>query len=400
MHKVSDIRSALVAVLLILSLSLSAQTLISNPTLETLDSSSKTLATQLAAAISTARSGNAQVKVAIGNFLYEGAVPPLGSLWGNNLMSGLVDTGNRNFAVLAAPGGQDFTVQGEIVSLGDLLRIYTRVVKMSDNSVIFARHHDLALNDVVAGLMYSSGSAVLPRDEYESNDDMDSAAAIQVSLDGTIVEANFHNDSDYDYYKLSIPQNNAAVRIYTSGDMDTTIELLDSYGSTLAEDDDGADNGYNARVQQTLQAGTYYVRINNYDSTSGYYSLHVDFIEPPRPDSYEADNSSNQAKTIAVNSPPQQRSLHEDDDEDWVRLDITRNGMYEIKAQPTAESSVDTYLEVYNSQLIVIGEDDDGGDILGSRLEIQLQAGTYYIKVYPLSGVEDAGTYVFSVRSL
>lgn len=400
MHAITKVRALIAVLLMLAAVSLTAQTTLPEPTLENMDSNARTLATQVAAAISSSRSGNTIVKVAVGNFLFNDSQTQLGQLWTNNLQSGLVDTGNRAFSVLATPGGQDFTLQGEIVNLGEQIRIYTRLIRSADNSIVFNRHHDLGLNQVVANLLGRNASAILPRDPFEPNDSRESATLINLTADGASLQANFHNDSDVDWYRFVLTGAERGVRIATSGNQDTMMELVSANGQTIADDDDSGEE-YNARVQTRLSPGTYFVRVQDYDKATGDYQLTISFVETPRPDEYEPDNSTSQAKTIAVNATPQQRSFHEPDDADWVRLVITRAGLYRINATAQPGTTLDTYLELYNTQESMIASDDDGGGDLNSQLEIQLQPGTYFIKVYPLdTQIEDQGRYTLSVSSM
>jgi len=399
-QRTRGIRSLIVLVMLATALSAGAQTMIAEPSMENLDSNAKSLATQLAAAIVSNRSGTTVVKVAVGGFTLDGNLTQLGNLWTNNLQSSLVDTGNRAFSVLSVPGGHDFIIQGDILNLGEHIRIYTRLIRAADNSILFNRHHDLSLNQLTANLVGRNAAAILPRDAYEPNDSRETATLIPVLANGAQIEANFHNDSDIDWYRFSLTGPERDVRIATSGDQDTLMELFSANGQSLLEDDDSGEN-YNARIQTKLGAGTYFVKIYDFDNASGPYTLTISFVEAPRPDEYEPDNSISQAKTIAVNATPQQRTFHDAADEDWVRLVITRAGQYRIAATAQPGTNLDTYLELYNAQESLIASDDDGGDNLNSKLELQLQPGTYFIKIYPLDDqIEDQGSYTLSVSSL
>jgi hypothetical protein len=84
---------------------------------------------------------------------------------------------------------------------------------------------------------------------------------------------------------------------------------------------------------------------------------------------------------------------------DWVKFQITRPGHYTIRAKGSNSNRLDTYIEVYDSNMTPIGEDDDGGENLDSRLTLYLESGLYYLKAecleenpgqpYDLSVMED-----------
>ena len=46
------------------------------------------------------------------------------------------------------------------------------------------------------------------------------------------------------------------------------------------------------------------------------------------------------------------------------------------------ESDTDTRLAVYDSSAKLIAEDDDSGENLNARINVQVSAGTYYIRVF------------------
>jgi len=65
---------------------------------------------------------------------------------------------------------------------------------------------------------------------------------------------------------------------------------------------------------------------------------------------------------------------------DWVKIQITRPGRYTIRAKGSNSNRLDTYIELYDSNMVPIGEDDDGGENLDSRLALSLESGVYYLK--------------------
>jgi hypothetical protein len=60
------------------------------------------------------------------------------------------------------------------------------------------------------------------------------------------------------------------------------------------------------------------------------------------------------------------------------------------------ESDADTKLAVYNSSARVIAEDDDSGDDYNARINVQVPAGTYYIRVEFYGG---SAPYVLHVET-
>ena len=79
------------------------------------------------------------------------------------------------------------------------------------------------------------------------------------------------NDTDYFHFDVSAT---GTVMMESSGDLDTLGTLFDARGNRIVQDDDGA--GYpNFRIEQTLDPGTYYVRVHSSGRATGGYTLHL-----------------------------------------------------------------------------------------------------------------------------
>jgi hypothetical protein len=59
---------------------------------------------------------------------------------------------------------------------------------------------------------------------------------------------------------------------------------------------------------------------------------------------------------------------------------------------------LDTYIELFDSNLNSIAEDDDGGDSVSARLTVNLNAGAYYVKVWCLDEEPEQG-YMLSIEA-
>ena len=97
------------------------------------------------------------------------------------------------------------------------------------------------------------------------------ATAAAMSVPGSIsTRLDFGGDVDMFRFTLSA---SATVTLATSGSTDTYGTLYTSTGGLITSNDDG--NGYpNFRIVRTLAAGTYYLKVNGYYSTTtGAYSL-------------------------------------------------------------------------------------------------------------------------------
>ncbi|MCY4603895.1 MAG: PPC domain-containing protein, partial [Gemmatimonadetes bacterium] len=80
--------------------------------------------------------------------------------------------------------------------------------------------------------------------------------------------------SDVDYFSVQVGAS-GTLTVYTTGSLDTQGTLENSSGSRLASDDDEGSNT-NFRIEHSVSAGTYYIKVEGYNSSStGSYTIHA-----------------------------------------------------------------------------------------------------------------------------
>ncbi len=501
----------------ILPVSLFAQTEVQVNTLQDLDKEGQKLGALIIAQLKK-ESGNTKPKVLVGTFVYQNMIISLGNVMNQNLVNYLSVNGANQFQLISGAGtaspapsspGADYMITGEIVEIGNIFRIYTRLIRTKDNTIVYAWQTDLQKTMYLMDMVNVSGRSGIPMDIFEpdsfehpiqvsldgeklsrtihsrndedwfvytalkdayvffvaegtddfdscmelynpgkrslaSNDDYgdsyDAGIVYQVKTGETIyikvfgydgetgfysfsagtiqiddqnMEPNdtmgqaypvepkaeaykgfFMSSNDVDWYKITVPPEDKMLLIYTDSDLDTYITLYDETGEVVAEDDDGG-SGYNARLSFVVSGGTYYIELEELDGTTGPYSLYIKLNDAIIRDQYEPDNTMREAKEITVNNP-QTRTFTNSDDMDWAWFTVTTAGTYTITA--IGESSdLDTYLELYNEQGKLIGEDDDGGSSYDARLRIRLEPGKYYILAETLDDFSYPEMYTLSI---
>jgi hypothetical protein len=234
-------------------------------------------------------------------------------------------------------------------------------------------------------------------DKHEPNDSIDQATRLlpgNSRLDSAFISAD-----DIDWYVFRIPEDGAFVTMFTTGSMDTLMELHDADGTMLADDDDSGDNA-NAMIKVALPAGEYYLRVSEYDGAFGTYGIQLTAIRPNAADQYEPDDDRGQARSIELDGQPQLRSFSHPADQDWVLMTVTTQGTYSIHTRATARNDLDTYIELYDARGNKLDEDDDSGDAYDALLQVDLEPGSYYIKITQLdSHVPGDGQYELTVNS-
>jgi len=201
-------------------------------------------------------------------------------------------------------------------------------------------------------------------------------------------------EGDEDYFILT-PEKNGRIIIETTGRTDVYMELYNAENKEILDENDDIDrSNKNARIRYNVNAeNRYIVKVRGYDSSvRGNYGFRAFYSLQgvQAPDEYETDDEPSQAKMITPGTP-QIRTFHTADDVDWIRFQITTAGMYVITAAGEKNNQLDTFIELYDSNLNSIAQDDDSGDSVSSRISINLNAGQYYLKVWCLDEDPDQG---------
>ena len=349
--------------------------------------------------------GRAQ-SVAIGQFVFEGTTTPLGSYWANQITEELTGMSGRSYTLLAGgSAGASHVISGEVTVVADIIRMYTRVTRISDRAVEAAFHSDFGKDAALIEMLFSSDSrsrsVFFPIDEWEP-DSMENPTPYEIGANNSVsvMDRTIHSGDDQDFF-LIVPASDGWLTMETTGNVDTLMELYDAVsGEKLARDDDSG-SGSNARIRYTVQAGhRYIVKVWGYDDSDvGNYGFKAYYSVPVTlpPDDYEPDDNSESAKWIDIGTP-QQHTFHDGDDVDWVKFQVNQRGRYTIRARGVNSNRLDTYIELFDESLDKIGEDDDGGEYLDSRLSRTLAAGLYYVKVSCLDSEPDE-PYTISIEA-
>jgi hypothetical protein len=343
-------------------------------------------------------------KIAIGQFTYRGNVVPLCIYWSNQLTEELTNKPRRPYTVLSGgTAGTDRTISGEIVDAANSIRIYTRIIR-TDRAIELSSHFDLERNEHI-NVMISSGdsnrsSSSVYMDSFEP-DSFDNPVPYEIGIDENvqIMNRTLHN-ADEDFFLL-IPESDGRLIMETTGEVDTYMEFYNADTREKLDDDDDSGSRLNARIRYNVQAGKRYIAkvrgCSRSDTGSYGFRAYLQVRIQLAPDEYEPDNDSSSAKLFEIGKP-QQHTFHNSNDIDWVKFQVTRPGRYTIRTRGVNSNRLDTYIELYNSDLRLIGEDDDGGEMLDSRLSIRLENGLYYLKVICLDDEPDQ-PYTISIEA-
>ena len=350
--------------------------------LPAVDAAIKGLALDLNRILVAERAAN----VAVNEFSYEETQPPLSQYISNQLIEELSALNGPYSVFRPAISTAAFFISGDIVDLVDAIRVFARVSRSSDRSVVSAFHIDFERNEQILQMLASGDSrrsSTVVRDAYEI-DSMENPVPYEIGSDpgAPFINRTLHYQ-DEDFFLL-VSEKNSALLIETTGNTDTYMELYDAVSrEQLTQNDDGG-SGTNARISYNVEAGKSYIaKVRGYggDSTGsyGFHGYYREIVTLP-PDEFESDNTFSTAKWITIGTP-QQRSFHSGDDIDWVKFQVFQRGRYQIRARGVISNFLDIYVELYTDERDLIGEDDDGGEEFDSFLSIILDPGVYYLKV-------------------
>jgi hypothetical protein len=215
----------------------------------------------------------------------------------------------------------------------------------------------------------------MPREKARPNGSLEQAEPIAL---GETITDYFFTAEDVNWYAVSVP-GAGRLTVNTEGTLDTLLEAYDKWEELIGRDDDSGYQG-NAKVSVDLfSASPVYFRASAYQGATGRYRLKTKFTPPTKPDTFENDNTIANAKEI-LSGDSQARNFTDAGDVDWALLRIASRGSYKIAAM-AADNYLDTFIQLFDEEGNLLGEDDDGGGYWNASFTINLDPGTYYIRV-------------------
>ncbi len=237
-------------------------------------------------------------------------------------------------------------------------------------------------------------------DDYEPDNVYTSATEI---LPGEAQVHSIHNSGiDVDWVKFELAAASDVILLTQGTEGDTVIYLYDTAGvptTPIYSNDDG--NGYFSRLDVSLLAGTFYLKIIEYNMNGEITSYAVSLMYPLAGDAYEPDDDYTHASPIALGDSQVHSIGNGGADIDWVTF--TLGASTDIRIE-TSGSSGDTRLFLYEdtgSAPYEIDWDDDTGAGLFSSIDSNgLPAGTYYAMVEEYNNDNEISSYRLDLTEL
>ena len=217
-----------------------------------------------------------------------------------------------------------------------------------------------------------------PDDDHENTPERATSVKSTSFTSGTL-----ERQGDVDYFRVHVDQA-GTLTVETTGGTDTVGQLRGADDQRLSDDDDRG-LGLNFRIVQSVSAGTYYIRVNGFESApgevaTGPYTLVAHFTPTPTDDH---GNTREKARSVKPNSSTP-GTLERQGDIDYFRVHVDQAGTLTVETT----GGTDTVGQLRGADGQWLSEDDDGGSRLNFRLVEFVSAGTYYIRV---SGFESPG---------
>ncbi|MCL2444111.1 MAG: hypothetical protein FWD13_11715 [Treponema sp.] len=185
---------------------------------------------------------------------------------------------------------------------------------------------------------------------------------------GAFISGNLNHSQEI-WYSVR-PTEAGILTVETMGDTDTYLEAYTAQRVLIMENDDGGENT-NAKISIIVTANTTYLfKLRGFSSyVSGPYRIFAALT--PMPAMTELRLGTVTSGNLGLGQ------------EIWYRVRATTAGIITVETT----SDIDTYLEAFDENLQYITHDDDSGEGLNAKIEINVAAGkTYYFKLTGFGG--------------
>lgn len=220
-----------------------------------------------------------------------------------------------------------------------------------------------------------------PGDEHGNSISSATSVGSNANVAGTI-----NCPRDEDFFRLTVGTA-TTLTIQTTGNTDTYGHLLNTTGNQLAYDDDSGD-GYNFAFSQAVEPGAYYVRVRHYSQSSGTgsYTL-VTSASFCSGDLHGNTLATATPVTLGVSVPA---AIDCGGDEDFFRLSVPAS--MTLRLQSTGSTDTYAYLLDAGGNLLAFNDDNPYPNF---RMDLPVNAGTYYARVRHYDPSSGTGVYTF-----
>ena len=164
--------------------------------------------------------------------------------------------------------------------------------------------------------------------------------------------------------------------------LDTSISIMDASGKVLTSNNDADRNTTDsAAVFEVALGEVYYISVTGDSGTTGQYGIALQDLTPTDSDGFGGDFNTATLLTLDSNLEASANdSISSAGDRDIFKLTVDSDGVLGIGLNARS-SNLDGYLRIYNSDKVLLAEDNDSGTGLDSFISISASAGdVFYIQ--------------------
>ncbi|MEI7854851.1 MAG: PPC domain-containing protein [Planctomycetota bacterium] len=221
---------------------------------------------------------------------------------------------------------------------------------------------------------------------------------------GSLTNANMDIESATDDDVFSFTTNRSgpiqvSVSKAVGSNIDTIVSILDASGNVFEFNDDSNGTSNSTVVFQANNNTLYYIRVSGYGGTIGRFDISVTDLTPTiaETDGAGTDLTNTTALTVDV---PRTGNISSAGDQDFFSITASSTGVLTISLAAGVSSGLDTYLYLYNSDKVLILEDDDSGSGLNSLISTNVLTGqTYYLQASGFGSSTGAYTISASISA-
>lgn len=232
-------------------------------------------------------------------------------------------------------------------------------------------------------------------DQYEVDNTKEKATVL--TLDKIQTHSIHNHGKDIDYMQFTLEEKETLI-IETSGNSiaDTRMWLYDHTGKQLVYNDDGGRHYY-SKITKTLASGTYYIKIEEYGQNDTIEAYTISLSIPHHADSYEMDNTKEQASLLSINQS-QVHSIHnKGKDIDYMKFTIDKK--YKVTIETSGIKKADTRMWLYDTTGKELAYNDDGGMYYYSKIQHTLEKGSYIIRIDEYGQNNEIESYTLSLHT-
>jgi hypothetical protein len=196
---------------------------------------------------------------------------------------------------------------------------------------------------------------------------------------------------DPDYYTYTAATTgvvNFAMDAINNSGVDSILTIYNSTFVQIARNDD-SNGGFNSFISLNVTAGSvYYIKATAYGSgtsATGEYRVSATFIAPTSGQAGAPGDSFATAIALTASQGSTVQSAFGDINPaynaDYYKYIATTTGVVNFAMDAINNSGIDSYLAIYNSNLVEIARNDDSNGSLNSFISLNVTANTiYYLK--------------------